>query len=1125
MSLKNQPRKIFTQRKVAYDLPDLIEVQKNSYNWFLEQGLQELFEEVSPIKDFIGRDFELYFGKYYLDEPKFDEVTSKQKNLSYEAPMRVMAKMVNRKMEKKIEQEVYLGDFPLMTDRGTFIINGIERAIVSQLIRSAGIFFTSEVYGERKHYGAKIIPNRGSWLELETDINNVIWVKIDRKRKIAVTSLFRIFGYQTDEEILALFKDVDTQTEINYIQNTLDKDTSKNESDGFIEVYKRIRPGDLATVDNAKSLIYAMFFNFERYDFGKVGRYKINQRFNQDLEINKENRVFRVQDLVNVVSEIIKLNISQKDPDDIDHLGNRRVRAIGELVQNKFRIGLARMERIIKDRMSTLDVSEITPNRLINARPVIGAVKEFFMSSQLSQFMDQTNPLSELEHKRRLSAMGPGGLSRERAGFDVRDVHPTHYGRICPIATPEGPNIGLVGHLACYARVNEYGFIETPYRKIKHNLSNKEEEIVNEIAFEDIIDPSSKKVLVKKDEIISEKAAKEIAKIKELNRVLVKPHVTKEIVYLTAFQSENAVTTAATTPIDDNGYFLVERSEVRKYGEPGIEHVEMMNYMDVAPNQIVSVATSLIPFLEHDDAVRALMGSNMQRQAVPCIKPSAPIIGTGLERAAARDSGHVIISKTDGKVTSVQSDQIVVTSDKGEISTYRLNKFVRSNASTCINQRPIVEKGEVVKKGEPLADGPSTENGELALGQNITVAFMAWEGYNYEDAIILSERVVYNDYFTSIYIEDFQVEIRDTKLGPEIVTSDIPNIGEEKLKDLDAEGVIRIGASVSSGDILVGKITPKGETELSAEEKLLRAIFGDKARDVRDSSLYLEHGEKGKVVDIKTFSRENGDKLPSGVIKMFQVSVANLRKIQVGDKMAGRHGNKGVVSIVLPLEDMPFLSDGTPVDIVLSPLGVVSRMNLGQILETHLGLAAEKLGYKVESPVLDGVPESMIRDELKRAGFAEDGKMAVFDGRSGEAFEQRVTVGKIYMLKLNHMVEDKIHQRSIGPYSLITQQPLGGKAQFGGQRFGEMEVWALEAYGAANILQEILTIKSDDVPGRSKAYESIIKGEPIKRLNIPESFNVLLRELNGLCLNIDLVGGKKVEAEVKPEEGQESLPA
>ena len=1123
MSSKKQTRKSFTPRKLVFPIPDLIEVQKNSYQWFMEQGLGELFEEVSPIRDFIGRDFELYFGKYYLDEPKFDEVTSKQKNLSYEAPLRVVAKLVNRKLDKKIEQEVYLGDFPLMTDRGTFIINGIERAIVSQLIRSAGIFFTSEVYGERRYYGAKIIPNRGSWLELETDINNVIWVKIDRKRKISVTSLFRIFGYPTDEEISNIFKDIDVHPEISYIKNTLAKDTSQNESDAFIEVYKRIRPGDLATVDNAKSLIYAMFFNFERYDFGKVGRYKINQRFNQDLPITKENRVFRVQDLIAVVSEIIKLNISQKDQDDIDHLGNRRVRAIGELVQNKFRVGLARMERIIKDRMSTLEISEITPNRLINARPVIGSVKEFFMSSQLSQFMDQTNPLSELEHKRRLSAMGPGGLSRERAGFDVRDVHPTHYGRICPIATPEGPNIGLVGHLASFARVNDYGFIETPCRVVKHNLANKASDIVDEIAFEDIIDPSTKKVVIKKDEKISEKAAKDLEKITEIKRVLVKPRVTNEVVYLTAFQSENSVSTAATTPIDENGYFLVERTEVRKYGEPGIEHVVDINYMDVAPNQIVSVATSLIPFLEHDDAVRALMGSNMQRQSVPCIKPQSPIVGTGWEAVAARDSGHVITSKVNGTIASVQADKIVLKSDAGDLINYRLNKFVRSNASTCINQRPIVEKGQVIAKGDVLADGPSTQNGELGLGQNITVAFMAWEGYNYEDAIILSERVVFGDYFTSIYIEDFQIEVRDTKLGPEIVTSDIPNIGEEKLKDLDAEGVIRIGASVSSGDILVGKITPKGETELSAEEKLLRAIFGDKARDVRDSSLYLEHGEKGKVVDVKVFARENGDKLPSGVIKMYQVSIANLRKIQVGDKMAGRHGNKGVVSIVLPAEDMPFLSDGNPVDIVLSPLGVVSRMNLGQILETHLGIAAERLGYKVASPVLDGVTEEQIKGELIKAGLAADGKMTVFDGRTGEQFEERVTVGKIYMLKLNHMVEDKIHQRSIGPYSLITQQPLGGKAQFGGQRFGEMEVWALEAYGAAHTLQEILTIKSDDVPGRSKAYESIIKGEPIKKLNIPESFNVLLRELNGLCLNIELVGIPKVGEETveKSEEAKE----
>ncbi|MFA5022069.1 MAG: DNA-directed RNA polymerase subunit beta [Patescibacteria group bacterium] len=1119
MASKNPNRQVFTILKEAVPIPDLIEAQKDSYNWFLQHGLQELFEEVSPIKDFIGRDFELYFGKYYLDEPKFDEVTSRIKNLSYEAPLRVTAKLVNRKLNKKLEQEVYLGDFPLMTERGTFIINGIERVVVSQLIRSAGIFFTSEVYGEKRYYGAKIIPNRGSWLELETDINNVIWVKIDRKRKIAVTSLFRIFGYPTDDEILEIFKDVDTHPEISYIKNTLAKDVSTNEADGLIEVYKRIRPGDLATADNAKSLIYAMFFNFERYDFGKVGRYKINQRFNHDLPITKENRVLLVQDLAEVVSEIIRLNITQKDPDDIDHLGNRRVRAIGELVQNKFRIGLARMERIAKDRMSTLDIAEITPNRLINARPVIGSVKEFFMSSQLSQFMDQTNPLAELEHKRRLSAMGPGGLSRERAGFDVRDVHPTHYGRICPIATPEGPNIGLVGHLACYARINEYGFIETPFRKVKHDIANLAAETEGEIARVDILNPGNNSIIAKAGETISAKLAKDLEKIAELKKIPVKPRVTEQVVYLTAFQSENSITTAATTPIDEKGYFMVERAEVRKYGEPEIEHVNFIDYMDVAPNQIVSVATSLIPFLEHDDAVRALMGSNMQRQAVPVIKPSSPIVGTGLEAKSAQDSGHVIVSKTDGKISEVQSDRIDVLDKNGEVKSYRLNKFVRSNASTCINQRPVVDKGEVIKKGDVLADGPASDKGELALGQNILVAFMPWEGYNYEDAIILSERLVQKDAFTSIYIEDFQVEVRDTKLGPEIVTSDIPNIGEEKLKDLDSEGVVRIGASVSSGDILVGKITPKGETELSAEEKLLRAIFGEKARDVRDSSLYLEHGEKGKVVDVKIFSRENGDKLPSGVIKMYQVSIANLRKIQVGDKMAGRHGNKGVVSIVLPVEDMPFLSDGMPVDIILSPLGVVSRMNLGQILETHLGLAAAKLGYKVMSPVLDGVSEETIKSELVRAGYSADGKMNVYDGRSGEQFEQRITVGQIYMMKLNHMVEDKIHQRSIGPYSLITQQPLGGKAQFGGQRFGEMEVWALEAYGAAHTLQEILTIKSDDVSGRSKAYESIIKGEPIKKLNIPESFNVLLRELNGLCLNIELMSGNKpVEKNVVKEE-------
>ncbi|MAG59676.1 DNA-directed RNA polymerase subunit beta, partial [Candidatus Woesebacteria bacterium] len=1068
----------------ATDLPDLIEVQKSSYDWFLKQGLKELFEEVSPIKDFIGRELELYFGKYAIDEPKFDEVTSREKNLTYEAPLRVNVKLAGKHGGKEVTQEVYLGDLPLMTPRGTFIINGVERVVVSQLMRSAGVFFDSNFVGDKKAYGAKIIPNRGSWLEFETDSNGVIWVKIDRKRKIAATALLRAFGHHTDDDIRALFKGTSKNSDIDHIEATIAKDTTSNEEEGLQEVYKRIRPGDLATVDNAKSLIFAMFFNFDRYDFGRVGRYKINQRFRMDIPNTKENRVLRVEDVVGVLQEIIRLNVSQSEADDIDHLGNRRVRAIGELLQNKFRIGMARMERIIKDRMSTLDIEEVTPNKLINARPVIGAVKEFFMSSQLSQFMDQTNPLSELEHKRRLSAMGPGGLSRERAGFDVRDVHRTHYGRICPIATPEGPNIGLVGHLASYAKINEFGFIETPFRKVVHDIENKAKVTTGEIARQDIISPGSKEVLVKEDEKITDELAKKLEAVTELEKVAVKARVTDEVVYLNSFEEEQHTTTAATTPIDEDGYFKNERAEVRHQGKPESDTVNIIDYMDVAPQQIISIATALIPFLEHDDAVRALMGSNMQRQAVPTIKPDSPIVGTGFEGKAARDSGHVALADAAGTITKVQSNLVTLRGDDGKVFNYPLNKFVRSNASTCINQRPIAQKGQKVKPGQVLADGPSTQNGELALGQNVLGAFMAWEGFNYEDAVVISERLVQNDTFTSVYIEDFQIEVRDTKLGPEVVTSDIPNISEEKLKDLDAEGIVRLGASVKSGDILVGKITPKGETELSAEEKLLRAIFGEKAREVRDSSLYLEHGEYGKVVDIKIFTRENGDKLSSGVIRMIQISIANLRKIQVGDKMAGRHGNKGVVSVKLPIEDMPFLPDGRPLDILLSPLGVVSRMNLGQILETHLGLAAHELGYKVATPVLDGISEEQIKGELGKAGFPEHGKLTLYDGRTGERFDKEVTVGYIYMLKLNHMVEDKIHQRSIGPYSLITQQPLGGKAQFGGQRFGEMEVWALEAYGAAHTLQEILTIKSDDVPGRSKAYESIIKGDSISKLNV-----------------------------------------
>jgi DNA-directed RNA polymerase subunit beta len=1055
-------RKSFSELAAPLAMPDLIEIQTDSYKWFLKEGLAELFDEINPVVDFIGRDLELYFEDYYLDEPKFSEMESREKNITFEAPLRVKTRLVNKKTGRSLNQEVFLGDFPLMTEKGTFIINGIERVIVSQLIRSAGVMFTAEFVKGKKCYGAKIIPNRGAWLEIETDSNKVIWVRIDRKRKVAITSLLRVFGFSTDEELIKLFADVDlvkNKDEKSYIEATIEKDAAKDEAEGLQEVYRRIRPGDLASVENARQLIHSMFFRFDRYDFGRVGRYKLNRRFGLDLAANKkENRILRKEDLVLIIKEVIRLNITKKPEDDIDHLGNRRVRAIGGLIQNRFRVGLARMERIIKDRMSTSDVASLTPSKLVNARPVIGVVREFFMSSQLSQFMDQTNPLAELEHKRRLSAMGPGGLTRERAGFDVRDVHTTHYGRICPIATPEGPNIGLVGHLASYARLNSYGFLETPYRKVIHDKKGS--------------------------------------------------RVTDDVIYLDAFEEEKYTTVDATIPVDKDGYFIVNKFEVRKNGQPGIEEVSKIDFIGLAANQIISIATSLIPFMEHNDGQRSLMGTNMQRQAVPLIKAEAPIVGTGVEERAARDSGHVIIAGEDGVITKAEAATIELQDKKGKVLTYNLNKFLRSNSSTCINQHPVVEVGQKVKKGDILSDGPAIDNGELSLGRNVLVAFMTWDGFNYEDAVIISERLVKEDVYSSIHIENYTIDVRDTKLGPEVITNDIPNISEEKLKNLDEDGIIRIGAEVSSGDILVGKITPKGETTLSAEEKLLRAIFGEKAKDVRDSSLYLEHGEHGKVVDIKIFSREEGDKLSAGVLKSIQVAVANLRKIQVGDKMSGRHGNKGVISRVVPVEDMPFMADGTPIDIILSPLGIISRMNLGQLLETHLGFAAKKLGYRVVTPALNGITEQQIIGELRAAGLPEDGKVVLYDGKTGDPYDNKITVGYKYVLKLNHMVEDKIHQRSIGPYSLITQQPLGGKAQFGGQRFGEMEVWALEGYGAAHTLQEMLTIKSDDVPGRSKAYESIIKGEEIEKLNVPESFNVLIRELKGLGLNIELLNDK-----------------
>jgi DNA-directed RNA polymerase subunit beta len=1122
-------RQFLAKTTVSLPLPDLIEIQKDSYRWFLDEGLADLFEEISPITDFIGRDLELYLEDYYLDEPKFNEAECKAKNVTFEASLRVKARLVNKKTEQTLSQEVFLGDFPLMTKNGTFIVNGIERVVVSQLIRSAGVIFSSEFVKGKKYYGAKIIPNRGAWIEIETDANNVIWARIDRKRKVAVTSLLRAFGFSSDEEIKQLFKEVDIVGEGSYVDATIAKDIAKNEAEGLKEVYKRIRPGDLATSENAKQLIHSMFFRFDRYDFDRVGRYKLNKRFGFDLPNNKETRVLRREDLIAIISEVIKLNITQGTEDDIDHLGNRRVRAIGELIQNKFRVGLARMERIVKDRMSIIDLDSLNPNKLINARPVISVVKEFFMSSQLSQFMDQTNPLAELEHKRRLSAMGPGGLTRERAGFEVRDVHTTHYGRICPIATPEGPNIGLVGHLATFAHVNSYGFIESPYHVVLHDIENNPAITTGKIARENIYEINSDgkqtKCLVEAGEMINEKLAKELQEKMGHITIPIKPIVTKEIVFLDAFTEEKNITAAYTTPVDVDGNFLVDKTEVRKYGQPSIDEVFRVDYLGVAANQIVSVATSLIPFLEHDDGIRALMGTNMQRQAVPLIAAQSPIVGTGIERKAACDSGHVILAEEDGEITKVEGSYIEIRNKEGKSTGYKLNKFLRSNASTCINQRPIVFKGQQIEKGDVMTDASAIDNGELSLGRNVLVAFMTWEGYNYEDAIVISENLVREDVFSSIHIEDYTIDVRDTKLGPEVVTSDIPNIGDEKLKDLDERGIVRIGAEVSSGDILVGKITPKGETELSAEEKLLRAIFGEKAKDVRDSSLYLEHGEHGKVVDIKIFSREDGDKLSAGIIQSIQITVANLRKIQAGDKMAGRHGNKGVVSKIVPVEDMPFMADGTPVDIVLSPLGIVSRMNLGQLLETHLGFAAQKLNIKVAVPSLDGINEEEIRKALIKAGLPEDGKVVLYDGKTGRPFDHKVTVGYKYMLKLNHMVEDKIHQRSIGPYSLITQQPLGGKAQFGGQRFGEMEVWALEGYGAAHTLQEILTIKSDDVPGRSKAYEAIIKGETIKKLNVPESFNVLIRELKGLCLDVSLLDqdGNLVDLE-KPEEEKNSNP-
>ena len=1109
-------RKYFKKQNEVLPLPNLAKVQLDSYNWFLKEGLKELLDEISPIRDASGT-LELSFLDYYLEEPKISEDEAREKNISYESPIRAKIELKNLENNQKLStQEVFLGDFPVMTNRGTFVINGVERVIVSQLVRSSGVFFVSENVGDQELFGAKIIPNRGAWLEFETSNKDILSVKIDRRRKIPVTALLRVFGAGDDNAIVELFNDVNTDKERDFIKNTLDKDPSKTQAEAFVEIYKRVRPGDLATPDTAKQLIQAMFFDFRRYDLGRVGRYKLNKRLNIQAPNDKAHRVLSLEDVVAIVKEIILLNNGIGHADDIDHLGNRRVKTVGELIQSSFRKGILRMERIAKDRLSVAEMETLTPGQLINVRPIVAAVREFFASSQLSQFMDQTNPLSELAHKRRLSAMGPGGLSRERAGFEVRDVHSTHYGRICPIETPEGPNIGLVNSLACYANVNKYGFIETPYRKVIQEVSGQNiNEMIGKTTDKEVVDKNGKKVISVDTEITKELAQK--IKSAGVDKVSIKPIVTDEIVYLDATEEERQTIAQANVKLDEKSQFTELRTAVRSHGEPDIRPVGEVSYVDVSPKQIISISSGLIPFLEHDDAGRAMMGSNMQRQAVPVVKPQSPVVGTGIEGRVAKDSGYVVLAEEDGKVSAVSAEEVIVISKDKKVRKYTLKKFVRSNQALAINHRVLVDVGDQIKAGDVIADSYSTQDGELALGQNVLVAFMSWGGGNFEDAILISERLVADDRYTSIHIEDFSIDVRDTKLGPEVITRDIPNVGDEALKDLDSEGIVRIGAKVDAGDILVGKITPKGETELSAEERLLRAIFGEKARDVKDTSLRLPHGEKGKVVSIKTFERDKGDELPAGVIKRIQVSVAQMRKVTAGDKLAGRHGNKGVISKVLPVADMPYLPDGTPVDIILNPLGVTSRMNIGQILETHLGIAAENQGFKVATPVFNGVSWEQIKDELEKAGLERDGKSELYDGRTGQKFDRRVTVGVIYMLKLVHLVDDKIHARSTGPYSLVTQQPLGGKAMFGGQRFGEMEVWALEAYGAAHILREMLTVKSDDVIGRSKTYEAIIKGESIKDPSIPESFNVLTKELQGLGLEVDIIQSEETKKRLEEE--------
>ncbi len=1308
------PRKSYARIRDVYELPRLIEVQLDSFRWFQGEGLQELFEEISPIVSF-NKNLELHFSSepgpegFWFGEPKYSEPECRDRDMTFAAPLWVRAKLVNRETGEVTAQNVFMGDFPLMTENGTFIINGAERVVVSQLIRSPGVYFTVEEdrVTDRRLCFAKLIPNRGAWLEFESSKRDIISVKVDRKRKLPVSVLLRAIGYGSDEEILELFTEVDNDPEHAYVATTLERDPTRtpNRADSakgvdgaLLEFYKKLRPGDPPTLDNAKSFMQNLIFAARRYDLGKVGRYKLNRRL--ELDVPLTHRTLTQEDLVAVLRRMIQINNGVYGEDDIDHLGNRRVKTVGELIQNQLRVGLLRMERVVRERMSIRDSDQTTPLSLINIRPVVAAIREFFGGSQLSQFMDQTNPLAELTHKRRLSALGPGGLRRERAGFDVRDVHNSHYGRICPIETPEGPNIGLIGSLASYGKINEFGFIETPYRKVLNRVPNRPDGLIGRVLRERVALPDGT-VIAKPNTLVDAALAGEIAKLGDmLPEVRVQPEITDDIVFLSADEEDRYAIAQANAPTDGQGHFIENRVSVRRQQRFLFEAPDHVEYMDVSPKQVVSVSAALIPFLEHDDANRALMGSNMQRQAVPLLRPNAPIVGTGIERQAAVDSGQVAVATNPGEVVSALSDEIIVLEDDGTRRVYKLRKYQRSNQSTCIDQRPVVHKGDRVERGQVLADSSSTQFGEMALGQNVLVAFLSWEGGNYEDAILVSERLIQEDYFTSIHIEKHEIEARDTKLGPEEITRDIPNVGEDALKDLDEYGVVRVGAVVTPGDILIGKITPKGETELSPEEKLLRAIFGEKAREVKDSSLRLPHGEYGKVVDIKEFNRDEHRDLPAGVERMVRVSVAQRRKLMEGDKMAGRHGNKGVISKIVPVEDMPFLPDGTPVDIILNPLGVPARMNIGQVLETHLGWAAERLGFRAETPVFDGAKEQEIEAELARAWlsdrawekatrrawdwaakqgkteadyqdddeargdylaewlgergydpeqvyndqgyarramlrewlreepqgydpdtllwFADDvrsvaereaadelarivclrewlkwverermrfvrletkpsegsavdyveiaesaeerqamydkmehisllndsevveealrvsresgqplptwGKTALFNGKTGAAFDYPVTVGIIHMMKLHHLVEDKVHARSTGPYSLVTQQPLGGKAQFGGQRFGEMEVWALEAYGAAHSLQEMLTVKSDDVTGRVKTYEAIVKGEAIEAPGVPEGFRVLVKELQSLGLAVEVVDAKEEIIQFGREDTEEKLP-